>query len=227
MGSKNKLKRFAQMKEFPNVIEPSLDEVLNKDFRLKGKWHSEWFKNDRPIVLELGCGKGEYTVGLARNNPEVNYIGVDIKGARMWVGANQALEEGLDNVLFFRTRIEFISSVFGKDEISEVWITFPDPQLKERREKKRLTHYEFLDRYRGFVKPGGTIHLKTDSSDLYAYTQEVLAEEKIVPEVSSPDIYGELEGLPDKLVHALKIRTHYEQMFRNKGASITYTQFKL
>ena len=167
---KDKLKKFAENKTFRCLVQPEFDEIFGKDHPLKGRWHADFFRNDRPIVLELGCGKGEYTVALAADDPARNYIGVDIKGARMWRGAKTATEQGMDNVGFLRTRIEFITSFFAPGEVSELWITFPDPQLKTRRAKKRLTAPPFLACYAQLLAPGGWINLKTDSQHLYRYT---------------------------------------------------------
>ena len=166
---KDKLKKFAENKTFRCLVQPEFDEIFGKDHPLKGRWHADFFRNDRPIVLELGCGKGEYTVALAADDPARNYIGVDIKGARMWRGAKTATEQGMDNVGFLRTRIEFITSFFAPGEVSELWITFPDPQLKTRRAKKRLTAPPFLACYAQLLAPGGWINLKTDSQHLYRY----------------------------------------------------------
>ena len=171
---KDKLKKFAENKTFRCLVQPEFDEIFGKDHPLKGRWHADFFRNDRPIVLELGCGKGEYTVALAVDDPARNYIGVDIKGARMWRGAKTATEQGMDNVGFLRTRIEFITSFFAPGEVSELWITFPDPQLKTRRAKKRLTAPPFLACYAQLLAPGGWINLKTDSQHLYRYTGEVI-----------------------------------------------------
>ncbi len=178
----------------------------------------------KPIVLELGCGKGEYTVGLGAATPEKSFLGVDIKGARMWRGAKTATEMGLRNVGFLRTRIEFIESFFGPGEVSEIWITFPDPQLKKGREKKRLTSSLFLKRYARFLKSGGTIHLKTDSRELHDYTRKVIAVNALPLEIASADIYA--EGL-DTTDPALKIKTAYERRFLDEGKPITYLRFGL
>ena len=168
--AKNKLRKFAEVATFTNVIQPDIKEVFRKDYPIRGNWHSQFFKNTNPIVLELGCGKGEYTTGLAARFPDKNFIGIDIKGARIWKGASEALEKGLANAGFLRTRIEHISSCFGPDEVSEIWITFPDPQEKRDRSTKRLTSSLFLPVYKKFLKPSGIIHLKTDNEILYKYT---------------------------------------------------------
>src|ERR1035437_1421414 len=159
---KDKLRKFAENETFPNVIQPEFDEMFNVDYKLKGNWHSNFWKNDKPITLELGCGKGEYSVNLAKFNPNRNYMGIDVKGARFWRGAKTALQDNIPNVAFIRTRIEFISAFFTANEVDEIWITFPDPQLKIRRHKKRLTSSLFLNRYKAFITPNAIIHLKTD-----------------------------------------------------------------
>ncbi len=170
MGSKNKLKRFRENETFSNVIQPERDDVISGGFPLKGTWRSGFFKNENPIVLELGCGKGEYSVNLARRYPGKNFIGVDIKGARFWRGAKTALEEGLDNVAFLRTQIELIDLFFDRGEVDEIWITFPDPQIKYKRTKHRLTNAEFLGKYKTVLREGGFVHLKTDSEFMHGYT---------------------------------------------------------
>lgn len=219
---KNKLRKFAEIKTFPNVFEPTLAEIMQQPFPLKTKWNQDYFKNSRPITLELGCGRGEYTTGLAVRNPERNYIGVDIKGARIWQGAKFALENRLTNVAFIRTRIEFITSFFGPSEVDEIWLTFPDPQEKKRRAKKRLTGSRFLNAYRTFVRPGGTIHLKTDHQGLYEYTLNLLAFNHQQPEVFTTDLYGSsLSGT------AGAIQTYYEQMFLREGKKVFYLAFAL
>lgn len=219
---KDKLKKFAENRTFACLVQPEFDEVFRRDHPLKGRWRGEFFRNDRPIVLELGCGKGEYTVALAADDPSRNYIGVDIKGARMWRGAKTADERRMPNVGFLRTRIEFIESFFAPGEVDELWITFPDPQLKTRRAKKRLTSPLFLARYARFLAPGGRINLKTDSQHLYRYTGEVIRRCGLHCEVSNPDIYG--SGYADRV---LSIKTAYERMFLERGLPITYTRFSL
>lgn len=219
---KNKLKRFAENKELQNVFEPAFDECFNDNYKLKGKWNEIVFKNDNPIVLELGCGKGEYTVGQAINAPGKNFIGIDIKGARLWRGAKTASEKGIHNVAFLRTRIEFIESFFAKDEIAEIWITFPDPQLKKRRIKKRLTGSFFLNSYKKFLQTDGTVNLKSDSAELYEYTNELLAFNNIKAEIATNDLYAS-EYVND----VLSIKTFYEKKFLEVDKKITYTQFFL
>ncbi len=219
---KDKARRFAENLTFRNMIQPAFEEIFHKDHPLKGRWGKDFFGNDNPIVLELGCGRGEYTVALAREHSECNFIGVDIKGARMWRGAKTATEENLLNAAFLRTRIEFINSFFDKDEVSEIWITFPDPQLKEARAKKRLTSPIFLAYYAQFLVPQGCIHLKTDSQALHEYTVEVVRQNALPCPVCCNDIYG--TGLADP---TLSIKTAYEKMFLAEGMPITYMRFSL
>lgn len=219
---KDKLKRFAENVTFSNLYQPDFSEVFRKDYRLKGKWRREVFGNDNPIVLELGCGRGEYTVEMARRNPYNNYIGIDIKGARLWRGAKSALQEGLVNVVFVRCRIEFVESLFGENEISSVWITFADPQIK--RENKRLTSPIFLDKYAKFLVNGGTVHLKTDSLFLHEYTLGIVRERGYEIIESNRDIYGTGCARQDNM---LNIKTHYEEIFLSQGLPITYMSFKI
>ena len=221
MGKK-KLSRFKELGTLERVFEPPYEEVFQKDFRLKGKWRGEVFQNYSPLILELGCGKGEYTVGLARDHPENNYMGLDIKGARMWTGARAAHEADLSNVAFLRTRIDFISSFFTTDEVDELWITFPDPQEKRRRRKKRLTGAYFLNIYRQFLKDDGAIHLKTDNNLLYRYTLELARYNELLIDRCSENIYA--EGWEDEIV---SIKTYYESIFLNEGKQINYIQFRL
>jgi len=208
------------MATYPHVVQADFKDVLNVDHPLKGKWRQDFFKNDCPLVLELGCGKGEYTVGLGRLFPDKNFIGVDIKGSRMHRGATDALKEGLKNVGFLRTRIEVIASFFGHSEVDEIWLTFPDPQMKKVR--KRLTSTFFLKRYSVFLKPGGVIHLKTDSHYLYSYTKAMLEENSISPLVDEPDLYG--RGYQDEI---LSIKTYYETKWMEHGIPIKYLKFRL
>ena len=219
---KNKLKRFADMVAYPNVIAPSFEEIFRADFRLKGRWADEIFGNRHPLVLELGCGKGEYTVALARKYPDKNFIGVDIKGARMWVGATDALKNNLTNVTFLRTRIEFIRSCFAPGEVSEIWITFPDPQPQQSRENKRLTSLRFLQSYREIMQPEGIIHLKTDSQSLFEYTCGVVKSNNLHVLACTDDLYH--SGCADDI---LSVQTHYEKMFMDKGFSIKYLKFEV
>ncbi len=219
---KDKLKRWAELESFQHVIQPEFDEIFRKNYILKGNWSKNQFKNQNPIVLELGCGKGEYTVGLARNFPDKNFIGVDIKGARIWRGAKTAGEEGLSNVCFLRTRIEFIESFFDKNEIEEIWLTFPDPQLKKNRIKKRLSGALFLNIYRSFLKQDGSIHLKTDNQELHKYTLALLEKNKLPVLNVTSDLYSGV--LPNEF---LSTKTYYEEKFLSQGVKITYLQFQL
>jgi tRNA (guanine-N7-)-methyltransferase len=219
---KNKLMRFAQMATFKNVIQPELNEVLNADHILKGNWSEKFFGNKQPIVLELGCGKGEYTVGLAKKYPEKNFIGMDIKGARIWRGAKTAIEENLNNVGFLRMRIEQITSFFATNEISEIWITFPDPQEKKNRAMKRLTSSRFLPRYKQFIKPGGLIHLKTDNSLLFEYTCSLCAHNNLKVLKSTANLYQ-----TENDQNLLSIQTFYESQFLAKNIPIKYLCFTL
>lgn len=222
---KNKLARFAENKTLPNVVQPTREEAL-KGFPLKGNWNKDFFKNDNPIVLELGCGKGEYTVGLAKTFTDKNFIGIDIKGARFWFGAKEAVENNMENVGFLRSQIELVEHYFAENEVDEIWITFPDPQIKYRRTKHRLTHPDFLDRYKKFLKPGGIIHLKTDSEFLHGYTLGYLqgAGHEIIS--AHHDIYGAAEYDPNT-PHLRDIRTYYEDLFSAKGKTITYIKFRI
>jgi tRNA (guanine-N7-)-methyltransferase len=222
VGSKNKLKRFRENDQFSNVIQPSRETVLNGDFDLKGKWQKNFFKNDKPIVLELGCGKGEYTVHLAQKNTNFNHVGIDIKGARFWRGAKTALETKMDNVAFLRTQIELIDRCFDTDEVDEIWITFPDPQIKYKRSKHRLTHPEFLEAYKKILKPQGTLHLKTDSEFLFGYTLGIVSGLGTI-KYAHHDIYNN----SDAPKTATAIQTFYEKQFLAKKKAITYMEFTL
>lgn len=221
MGSKNKLKRFIENKSFSNVIQPNREELISNQFNLKGNWNNLYFRNNNPIVVELGCGKGEYTVNLAKLNPSVNYIGIDIKGARFWRGAKTANEENLDNVVFLRTQIELINYVFGNDEVSEIWLTFPDPQIKYQRRKHRLINPIFLEIYKNILKSEGIVHLKTDSEFLHGYTLGLLEGFSITPLMSNHNVYSNLNA-PDEV---LNIKTHYEKLFSELGKNISYLSF--
>ena len=200
--AKNKLRKFAQMKDYPHVEEPEM-EILKQGYALKGNWKKEFFKNNNPLVLELGCGMGEYSVGLAEKYPEKNFLGIDIKGARMWQGAIESLEKGMKNVGFLRIRIDWIEKCFSENEVDEIWITFPDPQLKKRRGTKRLTHPEFLKRYSNILKENGKIHLKTDSQFLHGFTLGVIASAGHILEDSTHDLYND----HTKREH-MEIKTH-------------------
>jgi len=220
LGSKNKLKRFQENEIFANVIQPSREEVLD-NFSLKGTW-SSYFNNNNPIVLELGCGKGEYTVALARKNPNFNYIGIDIKGARFWRGAKTALEENLTNVAFLRTQIELIDHCFSVGEISQIWLTFPDPQIKYKRMKHRLTNPVFLKKYQSVLNDLGIIHLKTDSEFLHGYTLGILQEGNHEIIYAHHDIYKNSQAPKD----AILTKTFYESQFLEQGKAITYIKFR-
>ena len=218
--SKGKRDKFAEVAEFKNVIQPDIKMQLQKDYELKGKWALSHFQNDNPIVLELGCGKGEYSVGLAKNNPDKNFIGIDIKGARIWRGAKTAIESGLENVCFIRTRIDLIRSFFAKNEIDEIWITFPDPQPKKQ--SKRLSSARFLNMYRYILKDNGFLHLKTDSRLLHFYTMALLKGNNINPLVSTSNLY-----MSNTIIPELAIKTFYEEQFLAEGKLITYIKFSL
>lgn len=223
MGSKNKLKRFKENETFFNVFQPTREEVISNFFSLKGKWTKEFFKNENPLVLELGCGKGEYTVGLADRYPNKNYIGIDIKGARFWRGAKTAKEENLNNVAFIRTQIELIDHFFDTDEVDEIWITFPDPQIKYKRTKHRLINSEFLQLYKEILNNGGIVNLKTDSEFMHGYTLGLLHGEGHQVLYSNHDIYRN-EGSPKEVIN---IQTFYEKQYLEKNKAITYIQFKI
>lgn len=217
---KNKHKRFEENKTFSHLFQPSPQEMFEKDFRLKGKWNTEFFKNDKPIVLEAGCGKGEYTTGLAGRNPDKNYIGIDIKGPRLWRGSKTVQEKGMKNVAFIRNKVEFLRSFFSEEEISEIWITFPDPQ--KRKLKKRLTSGRFLEIYSNILKTNGIIHLKTDSVLMYEFTNEIIKLNKLNLIYSTDDLYD--VGINNELT---QIKTYYEQEFLKERLKITYLKFSL
>ena len=221
---KGKLAKFADMETYENVFQYPYSVVEHVPFDMQGHWHEQYFHNDNPIVLELGCGKGEYTVGLAKMFPDVNFIGVDIKGARMWTGATQALNEGLKNVAFLRTNIEIIDRFFSEDEVSEIWLTFSDPQMKNPR--KRLTSTWFLNRYRHFLTDGGFIHLKTDSNFLFTYTT-YLVEKNHMPVLERTDDLYHSSHLSPLTSHLLSIQTYYESMWIARGLNIKYMKFCL
>lgn len=217
---KNKLKKFGEMETFPNVFQYPFAVLQQGPFPLKGKWNSDFFKNDNPIVLELGCGKGEYAVGMAKKFADRNFIGVDIKGARMWTGAKQSVQEGIANVAFLRTSIELIASFFAPGEVSEIWITFPDPQMQKV--NKRLTSTRFMQLYRQILKEDGIVHLKTDSPFLYAYTDAMVKLNGFRTEVNTDDLYH--SGLADDI---LEIRTFYERQWLARGLTIKYISWHL
>jgi tRNA (guanine-N7-)-methyltransferase len=209
------------MEELSNVIQPQNDH-LTEDIPLKGKWNSDFFKNENPIVLELGCGKGEYSVALSERYPDKNFIGIDIKGNRIWKGATDSESNNYKNIAFLRIRIENILMCFAKDEVSEIWITFPDPQIKKKRQKKRLTHPEFLKKYSKILKNNGIIHLKTDSVFLYGYTLGVIQGENHKLLDCTNDVYGTQQGREN-----MDVKTHYEKIYLEKDTPITYTKFIL
>ena len=220
MGSKNKLKRFKENLNFTNLFQPTRDDLIEKNFGLRGKWNS-FFKNDNPIVLELGCGKGEYTTELAKLNPNKNYIGIDIKGARIWKGAKESIQNNLNNACFIRTQIELIDKIFCNQEISEIWITFPDPQQKIQRKKHRLTNVVFMSMYKKILKKGGEVNLKTDSEFLHGYTLGIIEGMGIDPIFSNHNIYSN-NNAPKE---ALEIKTFYEKKFID-SKKITFLKFK-
>lgn len=217
---KGKLAKFADMASYPHVFEYPYSVVDDVPFDMKGNWNRDFFKNDNPIVLELGCGRGEYTVGLARRYAGKNFIGVDIKGARMWTGATEALNEGLKNAAFLRTNIEIIDRFFAPGEVSEIWLTFSDPQMKKA--TKRLTSTYFMERYRRFLVPGGVIHLKTDSNFMFTYTKYMIEANRLPVEFITDDLYH--SGMDDDI---LSIRTYYEQQWLDRGLNIKYIKFRL
>ena len=235
MSGKQKLFRFEQIKSFPNVLEPELKQILKKGntfdlvkHPMSGKWNKQFFKNNQPIVLELACGKGEYAVGMGKKFTKKNFLGVDIKGARLWRGAKTALDENLSNVGFLRTRIDFIDAFFQPGEVDEIWITFPDPQPQNNRARKRLTHKLFIDRYAQFLRPGGLVHLKTDSDFFFEYTMEEIKQQGYELVAHSHDLYGELiDDLDSDIRDILEIKTHYEKIFTAKGHVIKYCKFKI
>ncbi len=217
---KNKLAKFSEMERFENVIQVPFKKLQQENFYLKEKWATQFFENGNPIILELGCGKGEYTVELAEKNPGKNFIGVDIKGARMYIGAKQALDKNLKNVAFLRTNIEIINRFFGAEEISEIWLTFPDPQMKKT--KKRLTSTFFLNLYKQFLKTDGIVHLKTDSNFQFTYTSALVHLNRFEIQAESNNLY-ESEILDE----TLQIKTFYEKQWLSRGITIKYIAFKL
>jgi len=221
---KGKLEKFAELDTFDNVFQYPFSVIEEVPFDMKGKWHQKYFNNDNPIVLELGCGKGEYTVELARLYPEKNFIGVDIKGARLWTGAKMALGESLKNVAFLRTNIEIIDRFFATNEVTEIWLTFSDPQMKNPR--KRLTSTYFMERYRHFMVDGGTIHLKTDSNFLFTYTTYMAEKNQLPVLFRTEDLYH-TSGIDKETSKILSIQTYYESMWLERGLSIRYMKFSL
>jgi tRNA (guanine-N7-)-methyltransferase len=241
---KNKLARWNEFGSFANVIQPEIGEVAGKDYPIKGNWNSQIFKNNNPVILELGCGKGEYTIGLAKLFPQNNFIGVDIKGARMWRGAKTSNDLQMKNVAFLRTRIEFINSFFSESEVDEIWITFPDPHVGARNSNKRLSSPQFLRKYLLFLKENGIVHLKTDNAELYNFTCSVVRDHNLELIISTDDLYsikpetanispaiagslshpGETSSFFENI---LSIKTHYERLFLLQGMKITYLSFRL
>jgi tRNA (guanine-N7-)-methyltransferase len=221
LGSKNKLKRFKENETFSNVIQPTREEVLNNTLILKGNWNRDFFKNENPIVLELGCGKGEYSVNLATMFPEKNFLGIDIKGARFWRGAKTALAEKINNVGFLRTQIELVDCIFDENEVDEIWITFPDPQIKYKRTKHRMTNPDFLNKYKKILKPNGMVHLKTDSEYMHGYTLGLLQGLGLTIEYAHHDVYGTTNA-PKEVTD---IQTYYESQYLAINKKITYLRF--
>ncbi|MEN8224845.1 MAG: tRNA (guanosine(46)-N7)-methyltransferase TrmB [Bacteroidota bacterium] len=219
--SKNKISRFEENLTFSHMFQRSFEQ-LSDGFHLTGKWHDEYFNNQNPIIVELGCGKGEYTIGLAQRNPDKNYIGVDIKGSRMWVGCKRVQELGLKNVAFIRARINLIERFFDKNEVSEIWLTFSDPHLRGAHSRKRLSSPQFLRRYSKFLKDDNIIHLKTDDPTLFQFTLDVIEEGGHEIGIVSRDVYG--EGAPPEV---MEIQTFYEQMWIEEGRTIQYLNFKM
>jgi tRNA (guanine-N7-)-methyltransferase len=219
---KRKLARFAELETFSNVVQPKLEEIINDNYPLKGNWAAGYFKNQNPVILELGCGKGEYTIGLAEKYPQINFIGIDIKGDRLWRGGKTSIEKGLENVAFLRLPIENISFLFAENEVSEIWITFPDPQPNKPKTKKRLTSPAFLERYQKIIKPKGIIHLKTDNAGLFEYTVEVLKERNHSVLFITRDLHD--SDITDDI---LSIRTYYENIYLKKEVPICYLNFTL
>ena len=223
MGSKNKLKRFNENNTFHNVFQPKREELVDAVYPLKGQWNSQFFKNNNPLVLELGCGKGEYTVGLAERYPNKNFIGIDIKGARFWRGAKTAIENELPNVAFIRAQIELIEHLFAANEIDEIWITFPDPQIKYKRTKHRMTNDTFLKRYKNILNADGIVHLKTDSEFMHGYTLGLLHGQGHEVQYANHDVYRQ-EGSPEEVT---AIQTCYENQYLATQKAITYLRFKI
>lgn len=218
--SKNKLSKFADMEQYPHVFQCPYSQLSQEGFEMRGKWASDFFRNSNPVVLELGCGRGEYTVGLAEKFPNMNFIGVDIKGSRMWAGATESLQKGMKNVAFLRTNIEIIDRFFAPGEVSEIWLTFSDPQMKKA--TKRLTSTYFMERYRSFLVDGGIVHLKTDSNFMFTYTKYMVEHNSLPVEFVTDDLYH--SGLVDDI---LGIQTYYEKQWLSRGLNIKYLKFRL
>ena len=225
---KGKLKKWNENKTFNHVFEPTLQDIIDGQEFNKGEWHEKVFGNNNPIILELGCGKGEYTVELARKYPERNFIGVDIKGHRFWRGAKTSNEEGMENVAFLRTRLEFINNFFGQDEIDEIWLTFSDPQPKDDKGSKRITGPAFVDRYRKILKPGSLINVKTDSTLLYEWTRDQYIEKKYNLLIDSDDVYGKLvNNVDEEMQGILNIKTYYEKRWLEEGKKIKFLRIQI
>ncbi len=221
--AKRKLKKFAEVAAFPNCFFLSFEESKADGLSLKGNWNKNYFKNNNPIVVELGCGKGEYTIGLAKRFPEKNFIGVDIKGNRIWTGAKNAIDNNMHNVAFIRTRIDFIEACFSENEVSEIWITFPDPQPQKSRIRNRLTHPMFLNRYKKILIDGGYVHLKTDSEPFYLFTKEMVEENNLNLLDATNDLYAATQLRDEALT---SIKTYYEKKFSDLGFKICYLRFQ-
>ena len=224
MGSKNKLKRFKENLTFKNVIQPSREVLVDNNFEYKGKWSDLFFKNNNPIIIELGCGKGEYSIELAKLNPEKNFIGIDIKGARFWRGAKTAIDEGLNNIAFVRSQIELIDKIFSTEEVFEIWITFPDPQIKFKREKHRLINLKFINLYKNILVPNGIINLKTDSEFLHGYMLGLIKSTNFLELIYSNHNIYDNSGAPEDV---LSIQTFYELKFLKQQKPITFINFKV
>lgn len=223
MSQKNKLLKFAQIGTYPHLFQPKFTYEGGEEMEQKGRWNSDFFHNNNPITLELGCGKGEYSVEMAKNNNEGNFIGIDIKGARLWRGATDSLEQKMQNVAFIRTRVECTPRCFAKNEVSEIWITFPDPQLGgASKQKKRLTSARFLTHYQNFLVDGGIVNLKTDDDTLYAYTKAMITENNLPLLIDTNDLYQS-----EHYTGILQLKTHYEKMWNKQNKTIKYLRFKL
>ncbi|WP_248724898.1 tRNA (guanosine(46)-N7)-methyltransferase TrmB [Seonamhaeicola sp. ML3] len=223
MGSKNKLRRFKENETFSNVYQPKREMLVDEEYELKGQWRNIVFKNENPIVLELGCGKGEYSVALAKKYPNKNFVGIDIKGARFWRGAKTAIEEDIPNVAFLRAQIELIDYAFDASEVDEIWITFPDPQIKYKRTKHRMTNTDFLSKYKRILKPEGVINLKTDSEFMHGYTLGLLHGAGHEVLYANHDVYKQ-EGSPEDVT---AVQTFYESQYLEENKPITYIRFKI
>lgn len=222
--AKRKAKKFAEVNSFNNCFFLSFEESRAEGLPLKGKWNKDYFKNNNPIVLELGCGKGEYTVGLAQRYPDINFIGVDIKGNRIWTGARTATDNKMNNVAFIRTRIDFIDTCFSSNEVNEIWITFPDPQPQKSRIRNRLTNMIFINRYKKILENNGIVNLKTDSEPFYDFTREMIAENKLEELDATNDLYSNTTKRDESLT---SIKTYYEKKFSDKGFKICYLKFRI